>query len=57
MSYTLFLCLLASAFVNGNLVMKFESWLKEHNYNLDENKYDSVFQNWKDNEDYINEFT
>ena len=35
--------------------MKFESWLKEHNYKLDENKYDLVFQNWKDNEDYINE--
>lgn len=55
MSYTLFLCLLVSTFVDANLVMKFESWLKEHNYSLDEKTYESVFQNWIENDDYINE--
>lgn len=54
MSYTLFLCTMLFSFSSGNLIMKFESWLKEHGYNLHNEEYENIFQKWRSNDEYIN---
>jgi hypothetical protein len=53
LGYTLLLAL-GLNFVNSNLIERFENWVKLHRYSFNEYEYDTVFLNWKNNDEYIN---
>ena len=53
--YSTLFFILSLSLVKSNIVDRFEHWLEQHKYNLDDGHYGHVFNNWRQNDEFINE--
>jgi C1A family cysteine protease len=53
--YSTLFFILSLSLVKSNIVDRFEHWLQEHKYSIDDGHYGHVFNNWRQNDDFINE--